>query len=114
MPVVVVMCSASDLAPVDLITPWSEAVVAAGVSRAMLVSDDAGCVAAAKAAGVKVLQHTFQVGGWEGGLSVFGAERPPCEAPTVLDSGWVWEALVRHTRYRVLAARATGCRSKRH
>lgn len=60
-PVVVVMCTAADMSPQDLITPWSQAVVAAGVPHVMLVSDDAGCVAAAKAAGIKVLQHTFQV-----------------------------------------------------
>jgi hypothetical protein len=55
------MCTAADMSPQDLITPWSHAVVAAGVPHVMLVSDDAGCVAAAKAAGIKVLQHTFQV-----------------------------------------------------
>jgi hypothetical protein len=36
--------------------------VAAGVPRVIMVSDDAACAAAAKAAGIKVLQHTFQVG----------------------------------------------------
>lgn len=64
VPVVVVTCSASDLTPHDIITPWCEAVVAAGVPRVMLVSDDAACAAAAKAAGVKVLQHKFEVGAW--------------------------------------------------
>lgn len=60
-PVVVVTCAASDRSPDDLITPWSQAVVAAGVPHVLLVSDDAGCVAAAKAVGIKVLQHSFQV-----------------------------------------------------
>jgi hypothetical protein len=66
VPVVLATCSASDLAPHNLIAPWSEAVAAAGVPRVLLVSDDAGCAAAAKAAGIKVLQHNFQVS--EGGL----------------------------------------------
>lgn len=56
-----VTCSAADTSPVDAITPWCEAVVAAGVPRVMVVSDDAACVAAAKAAGIKVLQHAFMV-----------------------------------------------------
>lgn len=62
VPVVLATCSAADLTPDNLITPWCEAVAAAGVPRVLLVSDDAGCAAAAKAAGIKTLHHTFQVG----------------------------------------------------
>jgi hypothetical protein len=63
VPVVVVTCSAPDLAPLDIITPWCEAVVAAGVPRVMLVSNDDACAAAAKAAGINILKHNFEVRG---------------------------------------------------